>query len=82
MAMQADDAVVSHLVHSLRKCVDMAVNSAPSVIKLKRFVAQSYIGLFLEDEAASWFRELAQNCATSAKRHGEFDDVVLIIGVC
>lgn len=68
---QAEDAAVSHLVHSLRKCIDTSLSSAPKLIKLKRFVAQSYIGLFLEEDAASWFRDLAKNFAASCKKHGK-----------
>lgn len=71
LILQAEDAVVPHIVHSLRRCIDTALSSAPTVIKLKRFVAQSYIGLFLEEEAASWFRELAKNFASTVKKHGE-----------
>ena len=68
---QAEDATVSHIVHSLRKCTDVSLSSAPKDIRLKRFVAQSYIGLFLEEEAASWFRELAKNFAADIKKYGK-----------
>ena len=73
---QADDAVVPHLVHSLRRCIDTSLSTAPSLIKLKRFVAQSYIGLFLEEEAASWFRDLSKNFAASCKKHGKLSSVL------
>ena len=65
-----EDAAVPHLVHSLRKCIDAGLPSAPKEIRLRRFVAQSYMGLFLEEEAASWFRELGKNCANDIKKHG------------
>ena len=69
-ALQAEDAAVPHIVHSLRKCINMSLSSAPKEVKLKRFVAQSYIGLFLEEEAASWLRDLAKNSSTDLKKHG------------
>ena len=69
-ALQSEDAGVPHLVHSLRKCIDACLPSAPKEIRLRRFVAQSYMGLFLEEEAASWFRELAKNCASDIKKYG------------
>ena len=63
--------MVPHIVHSLRKCIETSLPTAPKDVKLKRFVAQSYIGLFLEEEAAAWFRELMKNFAAEAKRQGE-----------
>lgn len=69
MYVQADDGSVPHIVHSLRMCIDLCLSSAPTDIRLRRFVAQSYMGLFLEEEAASWFRELAKKCAADIKKH-------------
>ena len=68
--LQCEDNLVPHIVHSLRKCIETALPTAPKDIKLKRFVAQSYIGLFLEEDAASWFRELMKNFAAETKRQG------------
>ena len=69
--MQCEDSLAPHIVHALKQCIEAALPSAPKVVRLKRYVAQGYIGLFIEDDAASWFRELMKNFAIEAKRHGE-----------
>ena len=71
LPQQCEDGLVPHIVHSLRKCIETSLPTAPKDIKLKRFVAQSYIGLFLEEDAAAWFRELMKNFAAETKRQGE-----------
>ena len=68
--LQCEDSLAPHIVHILRKCIETSLPTAPKDIKLKRFVAQSYIGLFLEEDAAAWFRELMKNFAAEAKRQG------------
>ena len=65
------NGMVPHIVHSLHKCIETSLPTAPKDIKLKRFVAQSYIGLFMEEDAVAWFRELMKNFAAEAKRQGE-----------
>ena len=62
--------MVPHIIHTLRKCIESSLPLAPKDIKLKRFVAQSYIGLFMEEEEAQWFRDLLQTFSAEAKRHG------------
>ena len=44
--------------HILHKCVEAAMPTAPKQIKLKRFSASNYIGLFLEDDVAKWFKQM------------------------
>lgn len=71
-SIQAEDAAVPHIIHTLKKCIEISLPSAPKSIKLKRFVAQSYIGLFLEENGPTWFREVMKNFAVECKRHGEY----------
>jgi len=67
------------VIHSLRRCIETLLPSAPIAVKLKRFVAQSYIGLFLEEDGPAWFREVMKNFATECKRHGVY---IIYIHVC
>ena len=60
-------------MHSLRVCIEAALPSAPKQIPLRRYVAQGYIGLFVEEEAAGWLRDITKNFANDVKRHGMQD---------
>ena len=52
------DEKVFKMGHILHKCVEAAMPTAPKQIKLKRFSASNYIGLFLEDDVAKWFKQM------------------------
>ncbi len=77
---QADDRVVPELIHSLRCCIERLLPTVPKTVQLKRFVAQSYIGLFLEDDGPAWLREAMKCFATDARRLGGC--VWVCVGVC
>ena len=59
-------------MHSLRVCIEAALPSAPKQIQLRRYVAQGYIGLFVEEDAAEWLREITRNFASDVKKHGMY----------
>ena len=44
---------------------------APKEIKLKRYSTHSYIGLFIDEESASWFRNMMDAFASEAKTSGK-----------
>ena len=55
--------------------------TVPKTVQLKRFVAQSYIGLFLEDDGPAWLREAMKCFATDARRLGRCVCVWVCVGV-
>lgn len=57
-------------MHALKSCFISSIKNAPGEIKLKRFTTQGYIGLFLEEDIATWFRELMKNFAVECRAHG------------
>ena len=67
---QCEDCLIPHVVHSLKTCYQALADKAPKEIKLKRFTTQGYIGLFLEEDAASWFREIMKLYSVDCKKHG------------
>ena len=69
---QCEDSLVPRIMHSLRVCIEAALPSAPRQIQLRRYVAQGYIGLFVEEDAAEWLREITRNFANDIKRHGMY----------
>ena len=72
---QVDDDKVSQVCHTLHKCIETGIPTTPKHIKLKRFVSANYMGLFLEDEVARWFRQLMGYFEMEMKQHGESCDL-------
>ena len=58
------------ITHTLKVCVEAALCAAPKDVRLKRYITQGYIGLFLEEDAASWFRDITHSFATEVKKMG------------
>lgn len=67
---QCEDSKVPYLIVALKRCLEASLQQAPKEIKLKRYMVQGYIGLFLEEEAASWFREVMRKFTSEARRQG------------
>ena len=69
--IQCEDGLSPYVIHALKNSFLSLMKEAPQEIKLKRFTTQGYIGLFLEDEAASWFREIMKLFAVECRQQGE-----------
>lgn len=54
------------------------IKDAPAEVKLKRFTTQGYIGLFLDDDIATWFREFTKSFAAEVKQHGELEIKIIV----
>lgn len=67
---KCEDSKVPYLIVALKRCLEASLQQAPKEIKLKRYMVQGYIGLFLEEEAASWFREVMRKFTSEARRQG------------
>jgi ubiquitin-associated SH3 domain-containing protein len=67
---KVDDETVPKMCHILHKCIEQALPSAPSKIKLQRYASASYMGLFLEEEHAKWFRQLLSYFEMEMKKIG------------
>ena len=44
---------------------------SPKEIKLKRYSTHGYIGLFIDEESAAWFRNMMDAFAVEAKMAGK-----------
>jgi hypothetical protein len=60
------------MIHCLKTSIDNLLPNGPNDIRLKRYVAQGYIGLFLEEEEASWLREIMKIFTMEAKKIGAY----------
>lgn len=69
--MQCPDAMLPQLLHTLKRCIEASMLIAPKEIKLKRYSTHSYIGLFIDEESASWFRNMMDAFAAEAKTSGK-----------
>lgn len=67
---QVEDSLAPYVVHALKTSFMSIIKDAPSEVKLKRFTTQGYIGLFLDEDIATWFREFTKSFATEVKKHG------------
>lgn len=67
---QCPDAMLPQLLHTLKRCIEASMLIAPKEIKLKRYSTHSYIGLFIDEESASWFRNMMDAFAAEAKTSG------------
>lgn len=69
---QVDDDLIPQITHILKLCVESALPAAPKEVRLKRYMAQGYVGLFLEEDAATWFRDITHNFASEVKKLGRW----------
>ena len=63
--------MLPQLLHTLKRCIEASMLIAPKEIKLKRYSTHSYIGLFIDEESASWFRNMMDAFAAEAKTSGK-----------
>ena len=71
--IKCEDSLVAAMIHCLKRCIEVLIPKAPQDIRLKRYGAQGYIGLFLEEEEASWLREIMKNFSLEAKKIGKLE---------
>lgn len=76
---QVEDSLAPYVVHALKTSFMSIIKDAPSEVKLKRFTTQGYIGLFLEEDIATWFREFTKSFATEVKKHGMVIPIVIML---
>eukprot|EP00731_Ephydatia_muelleri_P012280 Em0006g1174a len=58
------------LLHTLKRCMEASMLISPKEIKLKRYSTHGYIGLFIDEESAAWFRNMMDAFAVEAKMAG------------
>lgn len=56
------------MIHALQAAVDVNKGSTPDGIVMTPFTSSSYIGLFVEEASAQWFRKVMNSFSAEASK--------------
>lgn len=65
---KCDNNKVPQMIHALQGAVNANKSSTPEEIHMTPFSSSSYIGLFMEEPSAQWFRKVMNTFATDASK--------------